>query len=428
MSELTAATEAVKKGLEDFKANNDVALAEKADRGYVDSQIKEKSDKMLADVFGKIDEVNESLAKIEAEQEKAELFGDRDKGDDAKNAQILSALVGNTVDVAAYRNYVDATDKYLRKGEKSLSGDMQAFLQVGSDPSGGYWVEPDTSGRMVKKIFETSNMRALASVDTIGTDALEGPSERDQAASGGWVGETQPRTETDTPTINTWRIPVHEQFAQPKVTQKLLDDSGFNVQSWLSRKTSEILSQTENTAFFTGDGNAKPRGILSRTFVSTNDSTRSWGDVQYLPTGVSADFAASDKGDIFIDALMEFKVGFRSNFRWVLNRGTLGTVMKIKDGQGNYLWQPDFTNNGFGLRLIGYPVVEAEDMPAIAADSLSILCGDFRSAYQIVDRQGIRVLRDPLTDKPFIKFYTTKRVGADVLNSEAYKAIKFSAS
>jgi len=277
------------------------------------------------------------------------------------------------------------------------------------------------SGRIVGKIFETSPMRAYASVQTISTDALEGLYDLDEAAAG-WVGETESRAETDTPTLGKWRIPVHEIYAKPHATQKLLDDAEINMEQWLANKVADKFARTEATAFVTGDGVGKPRGFLTYA-----DGTTLPGTIEQFDTGVNGGFgAAPTGGDVLIDALYGLKAQYRANATWFMNRATTKLIRKIKDSDGAYLWSPGIAA-GQPATLLGYPVASFEDMPDPATGSLSIAVGDMRAAYQIVDRINIRVLRDPYSSKPYVQFYTTKRVGGDVVNFEAVKLVNFQA-
>jgi HK97 family phage major capsid protein len=296
-------------------------------------------------------------------------------------------------------------------------------MEVGSDPAGGYTVTPDMGGRIIKKIFETSPARQLFDVTSIGTDAMEGMIDRDDLDTGR-VGEKQARPETGTPDLGKWRIDVNEQYAMPKVTQKLLDDSGFDIESWLANKVSDKLSRVENTAFFAGDGVNKPRGILTYATAAQNDAARAWETFEYIASGGTSTITDTN---FLINLVFALKAAYRVGANWTMNRKTLGYVRTLKDGDGNYLWQPDFSQRQGGA-LLGYGIVEAEDMPDAASNALSIGFGDFKSAYQIIDRMGIRVLRDPYTEKGFVKFYTTKRVGGGALDFDAVKFMKFAAS
>lgn len=327
--------------------------------------------------------------------------------------------------VEDYQAYAEGLQVYMRRGG-GTPRDVMAAMSVGSDPDGGYTVTPDTSGRIVKKIYETSPMRQVASVVTIGTDRLEGFNDLGEGTAG-WVGETQARPATGTPQLGKWEIPVHEIYAFPMVTQKLLDDSMFDIEAWLAEKTSDKFTRTENAAFISGDGVLKPRGLLDYSTAATTDATRAWGTFEHIATGTNGGFGATTNGtDKLIDLVYSVKAGYRGNANFMTARATVGAIRKLKDGQGNYVWQPSL-NALSGGTILGFNVVEAEDMPALATDSLSIAFGDFREAYQIVDRIGIRVLRDALTNKPYVGFYTTKRVGGGAVNFEAVKFLKFAA-
>jgi HK97 family phage major capsid protein len=265
-------------------------------------------------------------------------------------------------------------------------------------------------------------MRAFASIQVISTDALEGLFDLERAAAV-WVGETEARAETATPKLGKWRIPVHELSAQPAATQKLLDDASLNMEAWLAQKVALEFALAENAAFVNGTGAERPRGFLTYA-----DGTTLPGTIERVKTTVNGDFAAAPAGgDILIDALYSLKAPYRANATWFMNRATFAKVRKLKDSDGAYIWSPGIAA-GQPATLLGYPTASFEDMPDPATGSLSIAVGDMRAAYQIVDRAGIRVLRDPYTSKPFILLYTTKRTGGDVVNFEALKLIEFSAS
>jgi HK97 family phage major capsid protein len=327
-----------------------------------------------------------------------------------------------SIDVNGMKAYQDAFATYARKGLDGLDRDEVKALSVGGDATGGYVVNPDMSGRIVSKVFETSPMRAYASVQVISTDALEGLFDLDEASCG-WVEETGSRTETDTPDLGKWRIPAHEMYANPRATQKVLDDAEIDIEGWLAGKVAEKFARTENAAFVSGTGVGQPRG-----FLTYSDGATLPGTIERVFTGASGAFAAAPSGgDVLIDALYGLKAQYRANATWFMNRATTKTVRKLKDSDGAYLWSPGIAA-GQPASILGYPLAAFEDMPAVAAGSLSIAVGDMRAAYQIVDRVGIRTLRDPYSAKPFIQFYSTKRVGGDVVNFEALKLVSFSAS
>jgi len=421
------AVDALHAGFEEFKKANDERLA----------QIEKK---------GSADVVTEAkLQKIEADLEKAQKIADEAVLASKRQSRIVTDERGEVVDLdrkaqewasmnarrrgavagsfgaADMDGYKAAFDTFLRKGEEVMGPDERKALSVGTDPDGGYVVNPDLSGRIVMKVFETSPMRAYASVQVISSDALEGLFDLNEASSG-WVGETDSRAETNTPQLGKWRIPAHELYAKPKATQKLLDDASINMEAWLASKVAEKFARDEANAFVVGNGVNKPRGFL--TFPS---GTTLPGTIERFDTGVNGAFAAAPNGgDVLINALYGLKQQYRANATWFMNRATLKLTRKLKDSDGAYLWSPGIAA-GQPASLLGYPVASFEDMPDPATDSLSIAVGDMREAYQIVDRLGIRTLRDPYSAKPYVEFYTTKRVGGDVVNFEAIKLIEFTA-
>jgi HK97 family phage major capsid protein len=426
--DIKQAVEAVKlvnSSFEEFKRVNDQRIAEIEKKGAADPLLEEKIARIEAD-----------LTKAQAIADEAALASKRqsrvvtdEKGDrvdlDAKAsdwAGMLARRRGEAVpsfNAAGMDAYKSAFDKFVRKGEEIMSVDERKALSVGTDPDGGYVVNPDLSGRIVMRVFETSPMRAYASIQVISSDALEGLFDLNQASSG-WVGEEDSRPETNTPALGKWRIPVHELYAKPKATQKLLDDASINMEAWLASKVAEKFARDEANAFVVGDGSNKPRGFLTYSTGTTLPGT-----IEQFPTGVSGAYAAAPNGgDVLINALYGLKAQYRANATWFMNRATLTATRKVKDSDGAYLWSPGIAA-GQPATLLGYPVASFEDMPDPAASSLSVAVGDMREAYQIVDRLGIRTLRDPYSAKPYVEFYTTKRVGGDVVNFEAIKLVRF---
>jgi len=413
-----------KSDFEDFKETNDQRLDEMQKKGTVDPILEEKLDKIQSNLDKNEKALDEMSVAMETKETTVYIDENGDEIDmEAKAAEFSEQCLGGkkSFDAAGLAEYKGIFNDYLKNGDEVMGAEELKTLRVGSDPDGGYTVHPDMTGRIVKKVFETSPMRREASIQAISTDALEGLFDLDEAASG-WVGEEQPRGETDTPKLNKWRIPVHEIFAQPKITQKLLDDSAVNIQQWLADKVADKFAREEATAFVTGDGQLKPRGFL--TYPA---GTQLPGQIEQIKTGVNGDFpAAPDGGDVLITALYSLKAAYRGNTKWFMNRSTTAAVRKLKDGDGNYLWQPGL-QAGEPARILGYATVAFEDMPDIANGSLSIAVGDMRQTYQIVERMGMRVLRDPYTAKPYVLFYSTRRVGGDVVNFESLKLIDFSA-
>jgi HK97 family phage major capsid protein len=327
-----------------------------------------------------------------------------------------------TVDEAAYDEYKAGFSRFMREGKESLDATEIKTMSVGSDPDGGYFVTPDVSGRIVMRVYESSPMRQVANVQTISTDRLEGIEDLGEAGAG-YAGENSQGTDTTTPQVGKWSIPVYWIDTEPKTTQQLLDDAMVDIEGWLSGKVSDKIARFENAEFVTGA--TKIRGITSYTTAADSGSGVTWGTFGHVVTGVNGDFAASVKGDILYDAVGLVKAEYLTAARWMTRRSVITAIRKFKDGQGNYLWQPSLVA-GTPETILGYPVTRAEDMPALGTGSLSLAFGDFGAAYQIVDRQGIRVMRDAYTSKPFVKFYTTKRTGGGAVNFEAVKFVKFS--
>ncbi len=284
-------------------------------------------------------------------------------------------------------------------------------LSVQSDPDGGYMVLSDLSGRVVKRIFETSDMRAICNVQTIGTDALEGIYDDNEATNGGWVGETASRSSSATPQIGKWAIPAHEQYCYPFTTQKMLDDANVDIEAWLAEKIADNMGRTENTAFVLGSGVNQPKGIMSFASGTTLRST-----IERVNTGATT--GATYAG--LVNVMKALKSGYRARARWGMGRPMIAAMMGILDGQNRPLWQPSM-QAGIPSLLFGYPISELNDIVTPTSASLSLAFGDFQQAYQIVDRIGLRILRNPFATLGSVGFYTTKRTGGSVINTEAIK-------
>jgi HK97 family phage major capsid protein len=265
-------------------------------------------------------------------------------------------------------------------------------------------------------------MRGLCSVTSIGTEDYKQIVDLGGTTSG-WVDETEARPETNSPKLAIVSPIFGEVYAKPKATQTALEDIFFNVESWLAAGVAKEFAKQENLAFTSGNGTKKPKGLLAYPMALTKDDTRPFGTLQYFRTEVAAGLPATNPSDLLIDVIHGLKPGYRAGARWMLAGLTLAQVRKWKDSDGNYLWQPGL-QLGVPHNILGYDYVENEDMPGIGANALCLAFGNFKEAYHIFDRVGISMLRDPYTDKPYVKFYTTKRVGAMLLNSEAVKFVK----
>lgn len=411
------------KTFEDFKKKNDQALLE-AKKGNPDVVTKDELEKVNKAVSDAEANVKKRVDELEAKANRLALSGGNGGGDvEAKAATEFGDLVEKKdFSVENLREYKRDLSKYMRRDEKAVT------MSVGVDPSGGYYVTPDTSGRIIKKVYESTPMRQLATVVSIGTDTLEGPIDNGEFDAA-WVGEKASRAQTDASQFGKWVIPVNELYAYPWVTQKILEDAKIDIEAWLGNKASDKFSRKENTAYISGDGNMKPKGLLSYTTAATADSAgRAWGTFEHIAAGVSSAsaFIALNAGatDKIIDVIYALKAAYRQNAKFLMSRSSVGTIRKLKDGQGNYVWAPGAVA-GQPSSLFNFPVAEGEDMPAIASNSLSIAFGDFAETYTIVDRLGIGVVRDNITQPGFVKFHMRKRLGGGAINFESMKFLKF---
>ncbi|WP_204114650.1 phage major capsid protein [Shimia biformata] len=317
-----------------------------------------------------------------------------------------------------------AFDAYLRSGEddglRGLEIEGKAMSSaVNSD--GGYLVDPQTADTIQSVLASTASIRAIANVVNVQSTSYDVLIDSTEAGAG-WADETSATTETGTPSIERITIPLHELSALPKASQRLLDDSAFDIETWLAGRIADKFARAEAAAFINGDGIDKPTGILTHATVD-NDSW-SWGNIGYVPTGVDGDF---DGGEALIDLVYAVGAQYRANGTFVMNSKTAGAVRKLKDADGRFLWS-DGLAAGEPARLLGYRVMIAEDMPDIASGADAIAFGDFAAGYTIAERPDLRVLRDPFSAKPHVLFYATKRVGGDVSDFAAIKLLRFAIS
>ncbi|ENY81869.1 phage major capsid protein [Sphingopyxis sp. MC1] len=315
-------------------------------------------------------------------------------------------------------------ERYLRRGidagveMKSLSG--------ASGGEGGYAVPREIDGSIAATLKALSPIRSIATVVQTGTSGY-----RKLVATGatatGWVGETAARPETATRSFAEIAPPSGELYANPAASQAMLDDAMFAVEDWLAGELGREFAVAEGAAFVTGNGTNRPKGFLSYAATNETDSARAFGTLQYLASGAAGAFAASNPQDKLVELVHALKAPYRQGACWVMNSDTLARIRKFKTSDGAFVWQPGMVE-GQAATLLGYPVVEAEDMPDVAANSLSVAFGNFRAGYLIADRGETRILRDPFSNKPFVHFYATKRVGGAIIDSNAIKLLKFAAS
>ena len=318
-----------------------------------------------------------------------------------------------------------AFEQYVRKGETQGLFNLEAkAMSVGSGQDGGYLVPPEVEAEIGRLLSKASPMRQIADVRQISATLYKKPFNTNGAATG-WVGETAARAQTASATLAELQFPTMELYAMPAATQALLDDSIVNLDQWVAQEVETVFAEQETDAFLNGDGVTRPKGILAYTKLA--QSSWSWGNTGYIATGVAGAFAATNPTDKLVDLIYSTKAAYRQNARFMISRATQAQIRKFKDAQGNYLWQPAAAADGNAM-LLNFPVVESEYMPDIGTDTFSIAFGDFKRGYLIVDRVGTRILRDPFTAKPYVLFYTTKRVGGGMQDFDAIKLLKFGVS
>ncbi|MCP4306477.1 MAG: phage major capsid protein [bacterium] len=421
------AEEAGKSADEDGQVRHDLealtaGVAEK--HAAIENQVKEIEDKAVKAADDRLDEIEKKVNRLkltgggtDEEFKSARAFAEV-KTALNKSRKPGEALCDDAVDVEEFKAYDAAFNRMIRnrQGENGLSAEEAKAASVGSDPDGGYLVTPDVSARTMTIVRESSPIRSIATVETISSDSLEIPIDEDEAAAQ-WEGETEATGTTGTPQVGVQGIPANELRAKPKATQKFIEDAGIDVPAWLGRKLGERFGRAEATGFVTGDGVKKPRGFLTYPAGLTR------GSIEQVTSGAATNVSF----DGLITLTTALKGAYKANANFLMKRTTVGAVMLLKDGNGQYLWRPN-NQAGQPSMLLGYPVQEAEDMATVGAGALAIAFGDFRAGYTIVDRLGISVLVDPYSAKPFIEFYTRRRVGGDVTNFEAIKLQKIAAS
>lgn len=314
-------------------------------------------------------------------------------------------------------------DRYIRRG-LDAGLEMKSFTGA-TGPDGGFAIPRDIDAQIDATLKVLSPIRAIANVVRTGSAGY-----RKLIAVGGtpsgWVAETAPRPETGTPTFSEIVPPTGELYANPAASQAMLDDAAFDVEAWLANEIAMEFARAEGAAFVNGNGTARPKGFLTYTTTAEADGVRAFANMQHIASGAAGAFATNPQ-DKLVDLVHSLKASYRQGAVFVMNSATLATVRKMKTSDGAFIWQPGLSA-GQPASLLGYPVIEAADMPDIAANSLSIAFGNFQAGYVVADRGETAILRDPFSNKPYVNFYATKRVGGAVVNSEAIKLLKFSVS
>ncbi|WP_454068181.1 phage major capsid protein [Brucella anthropi] len=395
----------LQKTFEDFKSERDKELAD-IKAGMADVVQTEKVDRINAEITAlqkALDETNAMLAAVKIGGAGGDIDPDK-------------------------REHAQAFDRFFRRGVDTGLRDLEvkAKLTTQSDPDGGYLVPEETEVGIDRVLGTVSTIRSLARTISISTNTYKKLVNMGGATSG-WVGEEQDRPGTATPTLREIAINTGEIYAMPGATQTSLDDARIDLAAWLADEVSIEFAEQEGAAFANGDGINKPRGILAYDKVA--NASHVWGKIGFVASGKADGFLAAtasvSPADCLIDLYYALKSGYRNGASWLMSDATMNTVRKFKDAEGAYIWAPP-SGAAEVATILGKPVYTDDNMPAVEANAFPIAFGDFSRAYLIVDRAGIRVLRDPFTSKPNVLFYTTKRVGGGVVNFEALKLLKVS--
>jgi HK97 family phage major capsid protein len=401
--ELAGAQDDMARSFEAYRDVNDARLLEFETRRGVDALTEEK----LARIDRALDEQKARLDRLVLKGDRPALGAPEHGGSRASYAEV---------------QHKAAFDLYVRSGEATGLKSLESkALSAGSGPDGGFLVPPPAEREILRRMTQISPIRALASVREVSTATYKKAYSTNGPAAG-WAAETAARPQTNSQVIAELTFPTMELYAMPSATQTLLDDAAVDIESWVAEEIDTVFAEQEGSAFVNGDGVTRPQGFL--TPPKSTVAAWSWGRLAYVVSGAAGAFPAANPSDTLIDLIYSLKAGYRQNASFVMNRKSQSVVRKMKTSTGEYLWQPPSSAGG-PATLMNFPLVEAEDMPDIAADSTSIAFGDFRRGYLIVDRLGVRILRDPYSAKPYVLFYTTKRVGGGVQDFDAIKLLKF---
>lgn len=407
MVEIKKAIEDTAKAFEEFKRKNDQELAEIKKKGSADVVTSDE-----------VKRINDQLSELTKKMQEIRA---------AANRPALGGTGGGETDEMKLKHKA-AFEAYFRRGESEaeLKALEEKAFNSQSNPNGGYLVPTEMSQTIDRVLGTVSVMRRLASVVSIGTSTYTKLVNLGGTGSG-WVGETQDRPATAMPKLSQLTFSSKELYASPVATQEMLDDAMLNLEQWLANEVNIEFAEQEGAAFIVGNGINEPRGLLQYPRVA--NGSYAWGSLGYVVTGASGAFkaAGSDPADCLIDLVHALKSGYRMGATFLMNDMTCAAVRKIKDSEDNYLWRPGITSDKPDT-LLGYPVEYDDHMQDLASDSYSIAFGNFKRAYLIVDRMGVRLLRDPFSNKPYVSFYTTKRVGGGIQNFEAVKLLKFGTS
>lgn len=352
-------------------------------------------------------------------------MGTRIEAIDRKSTDVRRPALASAAE--AELPHVKAFSAYVRRGDeeamRSLSIEGKG-LNTQVDAEGGYLVDPQTSERIETVLRSGASIRAVSNVVQVEAGTYDVLIDHNELEVG-WQDEAGTVTETIAPVVDRISIPLHELSASPSASQRLLDDSAFDIDAWLSQRIGERFLRAETNAFVNGDGVNKPIGFLTKTMV--DNANWAWNEIGYVATGTPGDFDANNPADALIDLVYSLNAEYRAGAAFVMNSKTAGEIRKMKDNQGRFLWMEGLQAEQPPL-VVGYPVLIVEEMPDITTDSFSIAFGNFGKGYTIAERPDLRILRDPYTSKPNVVFYATKRVGGDVTDFAAIKTLKFGTS
>jgi len=405
MTDINAVVTELNKAFEEFKQAQNERF-EKVEKGLKPDPLLEEK---LKKIEGTIDSLQEKYDRMVAAMRRPQTASNGADSEEEKQVELFSLMTktgGNhagEISVDQLAEYKKGFNAFIRKGEKALTPDEYKAITIGTGAAGGFLVQPEMYNRIIEYVLTVSPLRRYATVETIGTEKLEVPRAVGGVA-GGWVGESGVRAVTNTDTFEQVVITAEELYALPEASVRSLDDAAFDVEAFLARRVARTFAQIEGQAFISGDGINKPVGLLDAT------------------QGLAGSVTSGAIGAFDIDDLLSVEQALLAEYRpgavWLMNRAAMTTIRKFKDTSGQYLWQPP-VQAGMPSTLLGYEVVLADHMPAVATGSAPIVLANLAEAYMIVDRHDIRVLRDPYSHKGFVQFYFAKRTGGNTVNREA---------
>lgn len=395
--------------------------------------------KAVGDLEAQLAKMDARLTEVSAEAKQLAIRANRPQGQRSESAEVeIKTFNGSLVahakrlgrqmpaplDADGYAAYKSGFRTYLRKGDQELEGAERKAINAGTDPQGGYLVDSEMDGAISRVMASAGALRSVARNVTIGSSSWKKLVKTSGVAAGGWGNETTAPSETSTQAWSEIEITPGTLWAEPRAYAEVLEDSVYDLEADLQTEIGITFATEESTAFISGSGVNRPRGILSYDMVA--NGSYAWGKVGYTVTGHASAFASSNPSDALVTLQHSLKRQYRPGAAWLMNDATLGTIRRFKDGQGIYLWAPSGLMGGASGMLLGHSVLTDDFMPDLGADAYPIAFADFGQAYAVVDRRGTTILRDPFTAKPAVKFYARRRVGGGIINFEALKLMKCS--